>query len=104
MQSVGEYDKALSVVGDALKDAAKDADLLARRAELLYLRGQWDEADKAVAAALSVKESHFLARWIQTELEYDASETRPRFFFHVAIPPRLWPGIMRSHFRIDHVL
>ena len=46
----------------------------------------------------------FLARWIQTELEYDASETRPRFFFHVAIPPRLWPGIMRTHFRYDHVI
>jgi hypothetical protein len=46
----------------------------------------------------------FLARWIQTELEYDATETRPRFFFHVAIPPRLWPSIMRSHFRLDHVI
>jgi hypothetical protein len=46
----------------------------------------------------------FLAHWIQTELEYDPSETRPRFFFHVAIPPRLWPGIMRSHFRYDHVV
>jgi hypothetical protein len=46
----------------------------------------------------------FLARWIQTELEYDPSEMRPRFFFHVAIPPRLWPGIMRSHFRYDHVV
>jgi len=46
----------------------------------------------------------FLARWIQPELEYDSSETRPRFFFHVAIPPRLWPGIMRSHFRFDHVV
>jgi hypothetical protein len=46
----------------------------------------------------------FLAAWIQTELEHDPSETRPRFFFHVAIPPRLWPGIMRSHFRLDHVV
>ena len=46
----------------------------------------------------------FLARWIQAELEYDPSETRPRFFFHVAIPPRLWPGIIRSHFRFDHVV
>jgi hypothetical protein len=46
----------------------------------------------------------FLAHWIQTELEYDPSETRPRFFFHVAIPPRLWAGIMRSHFRYDHVI
>jgi hypothetical protein len=46
----------------------------------------------------------FLARWIQTELEYDPTETRPRFFFHVAIPLLLWPGIMRTHFRLDHVL
>jgi hypothetical protein len=46
----------------------------------------------------------FLAHWIQIELEYDAAETRPRFFFHVAIPPRLWPGIVRSHFRFDHVV
>jgi hypothetical protein len=46
----------------------------------------------------------FLARWMQTELEYDSAETRPRFFFHVVIPPRLWPGIMRSHFRYDHVV
>jgi len=46
----------------------------------------------------------FLARWIQTELEYDPTETRPRFFFHVIIPPRLWPGIMRSHFRYDHAV
>jgi hypothetical protein len=46
----------------------------------------------------------FLAHWIQSELEYDTAETRPRFFFHAVIPPRLWPGIMRSHFRVDHVL
>ena len=46
----------------------------------------------------------FLARWMQTELEYDSAETRPRFFFHVVIPPRLWPGIIRSHFRYDHVV
>ena len=44
----------------------------------------------------------FLARWIQTELGYDPAETRPRFFFHVTIPPRLWPDIVRSHFRTDH--
>jgi hypothetical protein len=46
----------------------------------------------------------FLARWIQTELEYDPAETRPRFFFHVVVPLRLWPGIIRSHFRYDHVI
>jgi hypothetical protein len=46
----------------------------------------------------------FLAHWIQAELQYDAAETRPRFFFHVAIPPRLWPSIIRTHFRLDHVV
>jgi hypothetical protein len=46
----------------------------------------------------------FLARWIQTELENDPSETRPRFFFHVLIPPPLWPGIIRTHFGLDHVV
>src|SRR5689334_22437206 len=39
LQSEGEYDKALGVVDEALKDNAGDADLLALRAEVLYLRG-----------------------------------------------------------------
>jgi hypothetical protein len=43
----------------------------------------------------------FLARWIQTQLGYDPAETHPRFFFHVVIPPRLWPSILRSHFRYE---
>jgi hypothetical protein len=46
----------------------------------------------------------FLAHWTQSELQYDPAETRPRFFFHALIPPRLWPGVVRSHFRFDHVL
>ena len=46
----------------------------------------------------------FLGPWIQAELEYDPTELRPRFFFHAVIPPRLWAGIMRSHFRHEHVL
>src|SRR4051794_38173142 len=51
-QSQGEYDKALAVVDDALKASPKNADLHARRAELLYQRGRWDDADKAAALAL----------------------------------------------------
>jgi hypothetical protein len=46
----------------------------------------------------------FLARWIQTQLEYDPTETHPRFFFHVAIPPRHWSGIMRSHFGSEYAV
>jgi hypothetical protein len=41
----------------------------------------------------------FLATWIQTALNASDPEARPRFFFHVEIPIRLWPGIMQSHFR-----
>lgn len=44
----------------------------------------------------------FLTCWIQTELESDSAETRPRFFFHVVIPPRLWKGVMHSHFRYEN--
>jgi hypothetical protein len=46
----------------------------------------------------------FLARWIQTQLDYDPAEAHPRFFFHVVIPPRLWSGIMRSHFQLDYAI
>jgi hypothetical protein len=46
----------------------------------------------------------FLASWIQTELETDPAETRPRFFFHVVIPPRLWTSVMHSHFRYENGL
>jgi hypothetical protein len=44
----------------------------------------------------------FLAQWIQSALEHDAFETRPRFFFHVVVPPRHWPALIRAHFRNDH--
>src|SRR5687768_7378089 len=47
LQSQGEYDKALAVVEKALAGAPKDADLLARQADLLHLRGKWDEALKS---------------------------------------------------------
>jgi hypothetical protein len=44
----------------------------------------------------------FLAGWIQSALEIDPSEVRPRFFFHVIVPPRHWDAIARSHFRVDY--
>ena len=46
-QSEGQYDKALAAVDSALKDLPASADLLAGRAEILYSRGRWDEAEKA---------------------------------------------------------
>ena len=74
LQSQGEYDKALAVLDDALKSDAKNADLLARRAELLYLRGQWDDAEKTAEAALAVSKDHFLARWIRAQVYRDRGE------------------------------
>jgi hypothetical protein len=44
----------------------------------------------------------FLANWIQSALEVDPTETRPRFFFHVVIPPQHWEAIARAHFRTDY--
>jgi hypothetical protein len=44
----------------------------------------------------------FLRRWVQSVLEHDPAETRPRFLFHVVIPPHHWPAVVRAHFRMDH--
>jgi cellulose synthase operon protein C len=46
-ESQGEYDKALEAVQIGLQSKPQNADLLARQAELPYLRGRWDEADQA---------------------------------------------------------
>lgn len=46
----------------------------------------------------------FLARWMQTQLESDPAEAHPRFFFHVVVPPRLWSGILRTHFHYDNAI
>src|SRR5262245_23962987 len=44
-QSTGAYDQALEVIESALKKTPNDPDLLARQAEVLLLRGRWDEAE-----------------------------------------------------------
>src|SRR5215218_7241862 len=49
LESQGQYDKAL----DVLDKDAKDADVQARRAEVLHLRGRLDEAEKAADASVA---------------------------------------------------
>jgi tetratricopeptide (TPR) repeat protein len=71
LQTIGEYDKAMEAVDTALKDDAKNPDLLARRAELLYSRGDWEEALNTAEAALAANEDHFLARWIRAKVYWD---------------------------------
>jgi tetratricopeptide (TPR) repeat protein len=75
-ESLGEYDKALAVVDAALKEDAKSADLHARRAEVLYLTGRWDEADKSVASALAANPKHIGARWVQAQILRDRGDTK----------------------------
>src|SRR5947208_3425393 len=66
-QSLGQYEKALAVIDDALKDQAGNADLQARRAELLYFHGRWDDADRAAEKALAADKDHFAARWVRAQ-------------------------------------
>src|SRR5713101_6536653 len=86
-ESQGEYDKALEVVDAAVKEHTKSADLLGRRAELLYLRGRWDEAEKAAAAALELKKDHLPARWVRSQIYRDRGDLKKadvefRWFVH----------------------
>src|SRR6185437_8550298 len=76
LESVGEYDKALEVVEAILKDHSKDASLLARQAELLYLRGRWDDAEKAANAAIDADKEQFLARWVRAQIYRDRGDMK----------------------------
>ncbi len=86
-ESQGEYEKALEVIDGALKDQPKSADLLARRAELLYLRGRWEDAEKAAGAAIDLKKDHLPARWVRAQIYRDRGEIKKadlefRWFVH----------------------
>jgi tetratricopeptide (TPR) repeat protein len=76
LQSAGEYDKAVAVVEEALKDSPGDPGLLARHAEILLLRGRWDEAEKAADAAVAADRNQFLARWVQVQLYRDRGDLK----------------------------
>jgi cellulose synthase operon protein C len=76
LESAGEYDKALDVIEAALRDSTKDAGLLARQAELLFLRGRWDDADKAANAAIDADKNQFLARWVRAQIYRDHGDMK----------------------------
>jgi tetratricopeptide (TPR) repeat protein len=76
LECLGEYDKAVEVVETALKEMPKDANLLARHAEVLYLRGRWEQAEKEAEAALGISKDHFLARWVQAQLWRDRGDVK----------------------------
>ena len=75
-QSEGEYDKALLALDSALKETANSADLLAARAEILFQRGRWDDAQQAAKAALTHNQNQFLAHWILAQINRDRGDTK----------------------------
>lgn len=74
LQSQGEYDQALQVIDQGLAKLTDDPDLLARKAEVLFLRGRWEEAEKAADKAIARRDENFLARWVKAELLRDRGE------------------------------
>ncbi len=75
-EAQGDYDRALTAVETALKADAGHADLLARRADLLFERGRWAEAGQAADAALAVEKQHLLARWVRARLLRDKGDVK----------------------------
>ena len=67
-QSQGDYDKAEGVLELALKELPASADLLAHRADLLYLLGKWEDSEKSAKEALSQHQDQFLAHWTLARL------------------------------------
>jgi cellulose synthase operon protein C len=73
-ESDGEYEKAAAVIDAALKASPDDPDLLARRAELYYLSGQFADALKTANAAIAKRDDQFLARFIRANVFRDTGE------------------------------
>ena len=71
--SQGERDQALK----ALEAVAGQADLLARRGEILVDAGRWEEGEADLRAALKVDAEHLRARWASAKLD-DARGERER--------------------------
>lgn len=75
LERQGDYDKAEKVIAALLADMPKDADLLARHAELHHLRGRFDQAEKTAQAALTENKDHFLAHWVMGQVHRDRGDT-----------------------------
>jgi tetratricopeptide (TPR) repeat protein len=73
-QATGRYDEALAALDAARKDHPKNADLLGRRAEVLWQRGRWDDALESAKEALKHDQKQFLAHWVLAQLYRDRGE------------------------------
>jgi tetratricopeptide (TPR) repeat protein len=66
--SQGEYAKAIAALKELSAREPKNAEALARLAELLFERGDWEAADAAVKQTLEASPNHLLGRWIAARL------------------------------------
>jgi cellulose synthase operon protein C len=73
-QSQGEYYKAQGALDLALKENPTSADLLAHHGDLLFLRGRWEDSEKAAKDALSQHPDQFLAHWTLARLYRDRGD------------------------------
>lgn len=71
-EAQGNYDGALAAIDAGLKVDGANADLLGRRAELLFDRGRWDDAKNAAALALKKSPDHLRARWVDAQILRDS--------------------------------
>src|SRR5262245_38942046 len=68
---VGDPEKALAAIDDALTRDATEPDLLAARADLLFTLGRWEDASKVAEDVIKRKSDQFLARWVRARLLRD---------------------------------
>ncbi|HEV3236349.1 MAG TPA: tetratricopeptide repeat protein [Gemmataceae bacterium] len=74
LQSQGHYEKAQALIDSAVIEQPKQANLLARQADLNYSRGHWIEAEKAANAAVDLDKNQFLARWVRGQIYRDRGD------------------------------
>jgi Flp pilus assembly protein TadD len=84
-RALGDSAKALDALDAGLKLHADHPDLLARRADLFYSLGKWDDASKDAEAVIKKDANHFLARWVRARILRDkgdlaAADTEMRWF------------------------
>ncbi len=68
LESQGNIVEATRLLKTSCNDRAKNADLVARYAELLFAQGQFDEAQKQVDRSLKINTDQMTARLIQAHL------------------------------------
>ncbi|MBA4064059.1 MAG: hypothetical protein C0501_10170 [Isosphaera sp.] len=70
----GDYPDALDVLAAGLKVHPADPALLARRADLHFLLGRWDEALADADAAVKAQDGNLLARWVRARVLRDRGD------------------------------